>query len=160
VGARHRPLETAGGSGREGDIEQLIEGGPPIEVEQRIAASPATVFSYLTDPAKFVAWMGAGAELDPRPGGMYRIEVDAANVAIGEYVEVDPPHRLLMTWGWQDSNTVPPGSTTVEITLTPDGADTVLRLRHLGLATDGGRRSHRDGWVHYVGRLASVLNAA
>jgi uncharacterized protein YndB with AHSA1/START domain len=159
VGARHRPLETARRSGREGHIEQLIEGGSPIEVEQRIAASPAIVFSYLTDPAKFIRWMGAGAELDPRPGGMYRIEVDPANVAIGEYVEVDPPHRLLMTWGWQDSKSVPPGSTTVEITLTPDGAGTVLRLRHLGLTTDSDRRSHGDGWVHYVGKLASVLNA-
>jgi uncharacterized protein YndB with AHSA1/START domain len=159
VGARHRPLEVARRSRGEGQIEQLIGGGAPVEVERRIAASPSTVFSYLTDPAKFVMWMGSGAELDPRPGGRYRIEVDPASVAIGEYIEVDPPHRLVMTWGWDKHPTVPPGSTTVEITLTPDGQGTLLKLRHTGLETNDDQRSHGDGWVHYVGRLQSVLNA-
>jgi uncharacterized protein YndB with AHSA1/START domain len=131
-----------------------------LEVEQRIDAKPSTVFSYLTDPAKFVTWMGAGAMLDPRPGGRYRIEVDGDNVAVGEFKEVDPPHRLVMTWGWENHQTVPPGSTTVEITLTPDGDGTVLRLRHVGLPTEDDRRTHADGWVHYASRLASVINAA
>lgn len=39
-----------------------------VEVERQIAAAPVTVFSYLVEPAKFVVWMGAAAELDPRPG--------------------------------------------------------------------------------------------
>lgn len=128
-----------------------------IEVEQRIAAPPATVFAYLIDPAKFVEWMGVGAELDPEPGGSFRIDVDGAHFASGEYREVDPPHRLVMTWGWEGDGEVGPGSTTVEITLTPEEGGTLLRLRHSGLPTEAQRASHREGWTLYTGKLASVF---
>jgi uncharacterized protein YndB with AHSA1/START domain len=135
----------------------LIEGGAAVEVTQKIAASPATVFSYLTDSDKFAAWMGVGAALDPRPGGRYRIDVDGEHVAVGEYRELDPPRRVLMTWGWQENDAVPPGSTMVEITLTPDGAGTTLRLRHTGLPSDEQRNSHLGGWTLYTGKLATLF---
>ena len=124
-----------------------------IEITQRIEAPPEIVFAYLTDSARFTQWMGVGAELDARPGGRYRIDVDGVHIARGEYREVEPPHRLLMSWGWDGHPTVPPGSTTVEITLTPEGDATVLRLRHVGLPSDDERRSHADGWKQYIGQL-------
>lgn len=124
---------------------------------QRIAASPAVVFSYLTESEKFAAWMGVGAELDPRPGGSYRIDVDGEHVAVGEYRELDPPRRVLMTWGWKDHDAVPPGSTMVEITLSPDGPDTVLRLRHTGLPSDAEKQAHRGGWLLYTAKLAGLF---
>lgn len=127
-----------------------------IEITQRIEAPPEIVFSYLTDSRRFVRWMGVGAELDPRPGGRYRIDVDGEHIASGEYQEVDPPRRLVMSWGWEGHPTVPPGSTTVEITLTPHQGATVLRLRHLGLPNEGERRQHTDGWNQYAGHLAEV----
>ena len=127
-----------------------------IEITQRIEAPPEVVFSYLTDSARFAQWMGVGAELDPRPGGRYRIDVDGVLIAVGEYREVGPPHRLVMSWGWDGHPTVPPGSTTVEITLTPERGATLLRLRHLGLPTEDERRSHADGWKNYTGHLAKI----
>lgn len=102
--------------------------------------------------------MGERAALDPRPGGRFRIEVEGGKVAVGEYREVDPPHHLVMTWGWEADESVPPGSTMVEITLTPDGADTLLRLRHTGLPNDDARAQHRAGWNLYTGKLAAILN--
>src|SRR5437868_2955848 len=100
--------------------------------------------------------MGIGAALDARPGGRYRIDVDGEHIASGEYQEIDPPRRLRMTWGWEGHPTVPPGSTTVEITLTPDRGGTILTLRHLGLPDEGERRVHSDGWKNYLGRLRLV----
>jgi uncharacterized protein YndB with AHSA1/START domain len=135
----------------------LIEGlKDVIEISERIEAPPEIVFSYFTDSARFVKWMGVGAELDARPGGQYRIDVDGEHIAIGEYREVDPPRRLVMSWGWEGHPTVPPGSTTVEITLTPDRDGTMLRLRHLGLPSEAERRTHADGWVQYASRLANA----
>ena len=125
-----------------------------IEITQRIEASPDIVFAYLTDSHRFVKWMGVGAELDARPGGRFRIDVDGVHVASGEYQEIDPPRRLVMSWGWEGHATVPPGSTTVEITLTPERGATVLRLRHLGLPDEGERRQHSEGWRLYSGQLA------
>ena len=155
--AESRPPPPVGRGRGEEPVEELIEGDPTVEITQRIGASPATVFSYLTESDKFSAWMGVGAELDPRPGGQYRIDVDGEHVAIGEYREVDPPHRVLMTWGWQDHDTVPPGSSMVEITLTPDGRGTILRLRHTGLPTHAERDSHQGGWSLYTTKLAGLF---
>ncbi len=130
-----------------------------IEIIQRIEASPEIVFAYLTDSRRFGRWMGVGAELDPRPGGPYRINVDGEHIVSGEYQEVDPPRRLVMSWGWEGHPTVPPGSTTVEITLTPDRGGTVLRLRHLGLPDEGERRQHTEGWKLNTSRLAQLVAA-
>ena len=127
-----------------------------IELTQRIEASPEIVFAYLTDSQRFVAWMGVGAELDPRPGGRYRIDVDGVHIVSGEYQVVDPPRRLVMSWGWEGHPTVPPGSTTVEITLTPERDATILTLRHLGLPDEGERRLHTDGWTQYMSQLAAA----
>jgi uncharacterized protein YndB with AHSA1/START domain len=128
-----------------------------IEIMQRIDAPPELVFAYLTDSRRFVKWMGVGATLDPRPGGRYRIDVGGDHIASGEYQEVDPPRRLVISWGWEGHPTVPPGSTAVEITLTPDQGATVLRLRHLGLPDEGERRQHADGWTFYTGRLHELV---
>ena len=96
-----------------------------VEREVRIAASPETVFGFFCDPELKLRWMGVQAELDPVPGGIYRVRINARDVARGEYVEVVPHERIVFTWGWEgDGNAVPPGASTVEVTLTPDGEDT------------------------------------
>jgi uncharacterized protein YndB with AHSA1/START domain len=62
----------------------------------------------------------------------------------------------VMSWGWEGHPTVPPGSTTVEITLTPERDATILTLRHLGLPDEGERRLHTDGWTQYMRQLAAA----
>lgn len=127
-----------------------------IQFERRIAASPETVFAYFTDPALYTAWMGVEAELDARPGGLYRVRVPQGHVARGEFVEVDPPRRVSFTWGWEGDPVVPPGSTRVIVTLTRDGTDTVLRLVHEGLPDQESQALHEQGWDRYLGRLVPV----
>jgi uncharacterized protein YndB with AHSA1/START domain len=129
-----------------------------VEREVRINAKPETVFAFFTDPVKMIKWKGVDAALDARPGGIYRVNVTGAAVVTGEYVEVTPYTRIVFTWGWEgDGHPVPPGSTTVEVTLTPDGDVTVLRLRHSGL-TGESMLQHTEGWEHYLPRL--VIAAA
>lgn len=123
-----------------------------LELERHIAARPEVVFSYLTDPVRYVQWMGTDAELDARPGGVYRVSVPQGQVAAGKFVEVDPPRRIVFTWGWEGDGAVPPGSTRVEITLEADGAGTLVRLVHSGLPDDA-VGLHRQGWDRYADRL-------
>jgi uncharacterized protein YndB with AHSA1/START domain len=127
-----------------------------VEYEVRVAARPETVFAYFTDPIKMVQWMGAEATLDPRPGGVCRIafqapqsraefvaasfgaqreeaseplELSGSGVMMGEFVEVDPYQRIVLTWGWeQELPATPPQSTLVEISFSPDGEDTMLQV--------------------------------
>jgi uncharacterized protein YndB with AHSA1/START domain len=128
--------------------------------EVRIAAAPTDVFSYLTDPAKLVAWKAATAELDARPGGRFRMDVTGrGDVAQGEYLDIDPPHRIRFTWRWETEHpeAQPDAPSVVEVTLTPDGNGTLLRLVHCGIPT-GIREGSAAGWEHYLARL--VIAAA
>ena len=129
-----------------------------VEREIAIAASPETVWQFLVDPAKATRWMGETASFDARPGGAYLIGVIPGHVASGEFVELDPPRRLVYTWGWEPGedgpNRVPPGSSTIEIELTPAGDGTTLRFRHHGLPDTAAAESHGHGWDHYLERLA------
>jgi uncharacterized protein YndB with AHSA1/START domain len=123
-----------------------------VEREVRIDASPETVFAFFTDPDKMTRWKGSSAELDARPGGIYRVDVSDRAVAVGEFVEVDPPRRVVFTWGWIGDDNVPPGSSTVEVTLVPDGEGTIVRLLHRDLPAPAGPL-HQDGWDHFLARL-------
>jgi uncharacterized protein YndB with AHSA1/START domain len=128
-----------------------------IECEVRIDASPETVFDFFTDPVKVVQWMGEQATLDPRPGGVYRVTMNDQYVAMGEYVEIDRPHRVVFTWGWKDDlEQMPPGSSTVEVTLTADGDATVVRLVHRDIPSPEAVESHRAGWNRSLPQLAIV----
>ena len=131
-----------------------------IEREMTIAARPETVWEFLVDPAKAARWMGLGLTLDARPGGEYRCQVLPDDAARGEFVEVDPPRRLVWTWGWEPGGNatgrVPPGSSTIEIDLIPDGDGTLLRFAHRGLPTEDDRNRHVHGWDHYLERLATA----
>lgn len=99
-------------------------------------------------------WHGTVAEIDPRPGGVYRVLVMGLFQTAGEYVEVVPKQKVVFTFGWeQDGNPVQPGSTTIEITLHPEGDKTRVRLIHRGLPEDV-VSDHSQGWDHYLGRLA------
>jgi uncharacterized protein YndB with AHSA1/START domain len=130
------------------------EGRIPVEREIRIEAPPDVVFKFFVDPEQMVRWKGVEATLDPRPGGVYRVNVTGQDVVRGEYVEVLPNERVVFTWGWEgEGNPVPPGASTVEITLVPDGRATIVRLRHHGLP-GGPEDRHAEGWDHYLARLA------
>jgi len=133
-----------------------------VEVERRVQARPETVFSYLVDPEKFRQWQGVDAELDARPGGIFRVTMTGRSrvVVSGEYLQVDPPTRIVLTWGWEPRDGLPPGAadvpvgtSTVEITLTADAEATIVRVRHTGLPSAAARSFHSYGWNVTVDRL-------
>ena len=77
--------------------------GDVVEKRVQIKARPEIVFSYFTDPVKMLEWKGVEAELEPKPGGIYRVNVTGRDIAHGEYVEVSPYTRVVFTWGWEGS---------------------------------------------------------
>jgi uncharacterized protein YndB with AHSA1/START domain len=123
-----------------------------VERTLSIAATPETVWEFLVDPDKATRWMGQACTFDAQPGGLYRCEVIPGHTARGEFVELDPPHRLVFTWGWENEEGVPPGSSTVEIELTADETGTNLHFVH-NLSSAEAAQSHSVGWDHYLPRL-------
>jgi uncharacterized protein YndB with AHSA1/START domain len=125
-----------------------------VQREVRVGARPETIFAFFTDPELMVRWMGRSAQADPRPGGVYRVDINGAYVALGEYVEISPPDRVVFTWGWEgEDSAIEPGASTVEVTLTPDGEETLVRLVHRDLPSEDSATAHGRGWEHYLERL-------
>jgi uncharacterized protein YndB with AHSA1/START domain len=101
-----------------------------VRRETHIPASPAAVFALLTDPEKIMRWMGTEAQLEPKQDGLYLVNVTGARFARGSFREVVPVHRLAYSFGWDDSEVVPPGSSLVEIDLIEQREGTLLRHPH------------------------------
>ncbi|MBR1122321.1 SRPBCC domain-containing protein [Bradyrhizobium lablabi] len=124
-----------------------------VRRETQIAAPPATVFAFLTDPEKIVSWMGTEAETEMHPGGLYLLKGIHGRAARGTFREVVPVHRLAYTFGWDGSEEVPPGSSLIEIDLIERDGGTLLCMTHSGLPTAAQCESHSTGWAHYLARL-------
>lgn len=129
----------------------------PFEREIFIEAPPEAVFPYLTESKKYLLWMGLAVELDPRPGGLFKVDPNGRDVIFGEFIEVDPPRRVVFTWGWNEpGHPMATGSSRVEIDLVPQDGGTVVRLKHFDVARSM-RDRHEGGWLHYLGRLKNVV---
>ena len=125
-----------------------------VRREVQIAAPPATVFAFLTDPDKIVRWMGTEATAEPNPGGLYLLNLGGRATARGQFTEVIPLHRLAYSFGWEGNDRTPPGSSLVEIDLVEEPGGTRVKLTHSGLADREICDSHEKGWTHYLSRLA------
>ena len=127
-----------------------------VRREIQIAAPPATVFAFLTDPEKIISWLGAEAKTEAHPDGLYLVKgiSEWGRVARGTFREVVPVHRLAYSFGWEGDEEVPPGSSLVEIDLLDRQGGTLLRMAHSGLPNAAQRAGHGTGWAHYLSRLA------
>lgn len=124
-----------------------------LQREIEVAAPPATVFAFLTDPEKILRWIGTEAKVEAEPGGIYLVNVGGRATARGRFTEVIPVHRLAYSFGWDDNDKVPPGSSLIEIDLEDKDNGTLVRLTHSGLPDEVEVANHGKGWAHYLGRL-------
>ena len=131
-----------------------------VERELGIDASPEAVWEFLVDPEKATRWMGEKATFEPRPGGLYRVEVIPGNTAVGEFVELDrtAPARLSPGAGKQEATT--PRSRRGRAPSRSSSSRTATARRSASGTTDcptrGAAQSHAHGWDHYLGRLAAA----
>jgi uncharacterized protein YndB with AHSA1/START domain len=137
--------------------ERGVAANEPIVKEIFIEALPEEIFPYLTRSEKYILWMGLAAEIDARPGGIFKVDPNTLDVIYGEFLEVIAPKRIVFTWGWKEpGHPVPAGSTRVEIDLEARDGGTLVRLTHHGVP-EGMRERHEMGWTHYLHRLKVVM---
>jgi uncharacterized protein YndB with AHSA1/START domain len=133
----------------------------PIRHAVRVDAPIEIVRTFFTDPKRLVEWWPTRATIDPRVGGELVFEFDQpdgrTDRAMGTFSEL-ARDRIVLTWGFERDAELPPGSSSVEITLESDGPATIVRLEHRGLP-ETHRRSHDDGWAHFLSRLTSVARS-
>lgn len=139
-----------------------------LTLVRTIAARPSIVFETITTPEGVACWWSpdAGpvliAECDARVGGRFRVRFrmldGSEHEAVGEYLEIDPPSRLAMSWRWAHGME-DPGESRVEIDLRPVAAGTELTLTHSRLHDEQTRASHLAGWSGSLDRLQRCFAA-
>lgn len=135
-----------------------------LVIDRVFNASPDRVFAAWTDTAQLAQWYGPegmAADIlsnDVTPGGQYALVMrsDEGEYHLsGAYEEIDPPHKLVMTWKWKTSDE----TTRVTIDLRPEGDGTHLRLTHTGFAEAEQVSSHNQGWSSSLNDLERYLAA-
>jgi uncharacterized protein YndB with AHSA1/START domain len=129
---------------------------PDFSTSIEIEAPPEVVFEHLVEAERMVSWMGQHAQLRPVPGGEFAVDINGYLIR-GEFLEVDPPHRVVVSWGMAGTEDLPPGSSQVEFTLAPSATGTTLTLVHSGLP-DTRATGHAAGWANYLTRLRSAAS--
>ena len=127
----------------------------PYEKSVLVPLGADETFALITQPDRLRRWQAITARVDLRAGGAYRWTIVPGHTACGTFTEVEPGKRVVFTWGWEDSEELPPGASTVIVTLEPAEGGTLVRLVHEGL-TGEQAASHAEGWSHYLGRLVTA----
>lgn len=133
-----------------------------IVVERKLAASPERVFAAWTDARALAVWLAPGeitteASCDPRVGGGFRLVMRGSEntyVQTGEYLEVDPPRRLVFTW---TTDRLPDATTRVSVTLRAVPEGTQLELRHERIPDAPVYEGYPNGWQSILDKLTRHL---
>ena len=127
----------------------------PFERSVLVPLGADETFALITQPDRLRRWKAITARVDLRAGGDYRWTIIPGHSACGTFTEVEPGRRVVFTWGWEGDTALPPGASTVTITLEPAEGGTIVRLVHDGL-TGEQAAMHGEGWTHYLGRLVEA----
>ena len=138
-----------------------------LHLEKLLPAPPERVFAACVDPVELAAWWGPAGfttsevDLDPRVGGRYRMrmqppEGEAFHLR-GEFVEVEPPGRLVYTFEWEEPDP-DDRQTTVTLSFLERAGGTSLVLDQGPFATEARRALHETGWTETLERLERHLS--
>ena len=140
-----------------------------ITLVRRIAARPSIVFEALTTAEGVAAWWPPEdlpailAEVDPRVGGAFRIRFPTLDgeehEACGEYLELVPPTRLVMSWRWVHGGVEEEldGVSRITIELKQIDVGVELTVTHTDLRNEASRAIHENGWIGSLNRLSRLL---
>lgn len=138
-------------------------GAREVEISLPVAAGADTVWKILTDPARFSAWMQGEVTFETRPGSPIRAAFPAFGIVMaGEIRAVDrDARRFVLTWGAESgpqAKEYPAGSSLLSFEVRPDGAASLLELRHTRLPSDRAAREQEAGWRFQLSRLDLTAN--
>jgi len=153
--------------------QQQTPAGPTIQIRRTFDAIRDRVFAAWTDPDRVAQWLCRAPgyktehlQFDVRIGGRYLIRNSSAAGDVhnirGEFREVQPPSRLVFTWGGTStlaSGATPPNmdDTLVILEFFERGTRTEVVLTHYGLPTEELRIDHTKGWNICFDNLQAVL---
>ena len=141
-----------------------------LAITRTFAAPRELVFKVWTQPEHLARWWGPkgfttpSCQVDVRPGGAYRTVMrspEGKDICMrGQYREVVPPERLVMTFAWEGEDGQPGRETLVTVTFAEDGQNTRLTFEQGVFETVEACQAHTRGWSEFLQRLDEYLPAA
>ena len=144
----------------------MTEGsGYVVRIERTFAAPVEEVFDAWTSPEVMRRWFHPGpdwgtpqAEVDLRVGGRVRVVMrrpDGTEAsAHGEYSLIDRPHRLVMTWTFDDDTS---NEQLMELSFSEAEGSTRVSMVNSAISTDERRGRQDEGWHLCLDELERVL---
>ena len=132
-----------------------------VRIEDRYDTDIDDLWSAITDPDRLARWHGQ-VEGDLRPGGEFRVYIEADDIESTGRVEVcEPPRRLVVTRRETDESYrrgqgVPPFDAVNDITLRADGNQTILVIEIRGMPVDK-IAFFGAGWQIHAEKLAAHI---
>lgn len=119
-----------------------------VKVERTISALPAEVFDAWLDPKiPGNPWnMAEKLLLNPQIDGLFYWSVKGTS-HYGRFTEMERPARMQHTW--VSPHTLGEEST-VTVTFTKKGDDTLMSLVHTGIPDTEAGRGHEKGWKYFL----------
>lgn len=144
-------------------------GAKTIEVSGAFPHPVERIWRAWTEADQLKHWFGADGpdfasmEVDVRVGGRWRFVLggeDATSALEGEYLVVEPNHRLVFTWSHVQETpdglqATPKSQVSVTFRQVEGGAE--IDLRHERIQTIGARANVSYGWTASFTRLSSAL---
>ena len=132
----------------------IEESGHVVRIERTFAAPAEDVFDAWTSPEVMRRWFHPApdwgtpeAEVDLREGGKVRVAMrrpDGTEVeAQGQYTLIDRPHRLGMTWTFDDD---PSNEQLIELSFSESEGSTTVLMVNRGISTEERREAQDWGW--------------
>ncbi len=136
-----------------------------LQLKQIFPASREKVFRAWTEPEAMKRWLAPSdefsiptVEVDLRVGGKYHVDMLSPegihHVATGVYRDIQPPHKLVFTWYWENKDMQ---ETLVTLEFRERGKETELVLTHERFPNPEERDRHQHGWTGCLARLVKAL---
>ncbi|HEV8103548.1 MAG TPA: SRPBCC family protein [Gaiellaceae bacterium] len=132
-----------------------------VRIEDRYDTGIDDLWAAITDPDRLARWHGQ-VEGDLRPGGTFRLYIEASDIdSTGRVEACEPPRRLLVTTretdeSYRKGQGVPPFDESLEATLTADGDHTILVIEVRGMPLDK-IAFYGAGWQIHAESLAAYI---
>jgi len=137
-----------------------------VQLQRQIAAPPERVWSVLAD--KIEEWLGM-TSFEHHVGGRMLIDVqlDSRYIMYGNVTVYDEQQEVAFTWSELDVNkrALMAWDTLVRITMQPQGAGTLVTLRHAGFDhlpdAETQFKNYKQGWesLNDLDKLAAMCEA-
>lgn len=137
------------------------DGKGVVRIEDRYDTDIDDLWAAITDPARLARWYGQ-VEGDLRPGGEFRVYIEADDIeSTGRVDACEPPRRLSVTTRETDASYrkgqgVPPFDASLEATLMADGEQTILVIEVQGMPLDK-IAFYGAGWQIHAENLAAHI---